>query len=188
MCHHRIDLIMNKSLVSYLVLAILLSSCAFLKKGHNRAEAFANYREDLSGTIITFPDLTEAAMAREADAPSAGELAVDRDLAASLNKFRDRNRSDRNWSGFTVLVYSGVDREAAFKTRDDLYTNYEGLKVEMQFQQPRYLVKVGRFINRIEAQAYFHQLRTEFPLARIVPERFQKEGYVNPDPIQDAER
>jgi len=179
---------MKKSFVGYLVLAILFSACASLKKGDKSAEAFANYREDLSGTIITFPDLAEAVMAAEADAPSAGEMAVDRDLVASLNKFRDRNRSDRNWSGFTVLVYSGVDRESAFKTRDDLYTNYEGMKVEMQFQQPRYLVKVGRFINRIEAQAYFHKLREEFPAARIVPDRFQREGYVNPDPIQDAER
>lgn len=179
---------MKQSLLAYIIFALFLSSCAPLKKRDKSAEALANYREDISGTLITFPELSEMAISNETTSTISGEMAVDKDLATSLKTFRERNQSDRNWSGFTVLVYSGVDREAAFKTRDDLYTHFEGMKVEMQYQQPRYLVKVGRFINRIEAQAYFYQLKNEFPAARIVPERFQREGYVNPDPIQDAER
>ena len=174
--------------IGYLVVLLLFSACAAVKKVDKDADAFANYREDLGGTVIAFPPLAEQAVRTETPSPIESNLAVDRDLGFALERFMERNRSQRNWNGFTVLVFSGVSREAAFKTRDDLYTNFEGIKVEMQYQQPRYLVKAGRFINRIEAQAYYHRLKTDFPSARIIQDRFQREGYVNPDPIPDVER
>lgn len=179
---------MNRSILALLVLFFFLGSCAALKKGDKGADAFANYSEDLDGTLVTFPDLSEQAAKIEAAQVREEAGTVDRDLELALDKFRERNRSERYWSGYTVLVYSGVDRDLAFQTRNDIYTDFETLKVEMQYQQPRYLVKVGRFINRIEAQAFYFQLKEKFPTARIIQDRFQREGYVNPDPIQDGER
>ncbi|WP_291780113.1 hypothetical protein [Cecembia sp.] len=179
---------MKRSVLGYFVLIFLLGSCAALKKGDKATDTFANYREDLDGTLITFPDLSEQAAKIEATQVGEEAVTVDQDLEFALDNFRERNRSERYWSGYTVLVYSGVDRDLAFKTRNDIYTDFETLKVEMQYQQPRYLVKVGRFINRIEAQAFYFQLKEQFPTARIIQDRFQREGYVNPEPIQDGER
>ncbi|PSL03338.1 hypothetical protein [Cecembia rubra] len=179
---------MKSTLLGILVLVLLISSCAPLRKSGSGPDSFANYREDLSETLITFPDLREQTSSQVTSTSGDSQLAVDADLRVALDKFRDGNRSERTWSGFTVLVYSGVDRDLAFKTRNELYTAFPEMKVDMQYQQPRYLVKVGKFINRIEAQSYYHQLRSQFPASRIIQDRFQREGYVNPDPIQDGER
>lgn len=179
---------MKRTLLGSLLLVILLGSCAPMKKTGTGADTFANYREDLRGTLITFPDLAEQSRKQVNPASGDSQLAVDADLRIALDRFRDGNRSERNWSGFTVLVYSGVDRDLAFRTRNELYSAFPDMKVDMQYQQPRYLVKVGKFINRIEAQAYYYQLKEKFPTSRIIQERFQREGYFNPDSIQDGER
>ncbi len=183
---------MNKSsLFLILGLGFLSSSCAlFAPKQGSTGSSFDTYTEDLSANRITFTDLDDIQLAQPEAVPSAssGSLAVDGDLAVAIQRNIDKNRSERTWSGFTVLVYSGVDREQAFKTRNELFTQFPDLKPDLQYQQPRYLLKVGKFLNRIEAQTHYYQLRKKFPMARIIQDRFQREGYVNPDPIDDGER
>lgn len=179
---------MKRSLVAILLLVTLMSSCALFKKSGAKADEFAGYSEDISGERITFPDLSEQAKKVNEEAPKPGEGAVDEDLEYALRTFKDKNKSERYWNGFTVLVYSGVDRDQAFKTRDELHEKFPDIKPEMQYQQPRYLVKVGKFINRVEAQPDYHTLKEKFPTVRIIQDRFQREGYVNPEPVEDVER
>ncbi|UJP65713.1 hypothetical protein [Mongoliitalea daihaiensis] len=183
---------MNKSsLFLVLGLGFLSYSCAlFSPKQASTGTAFDNYTEDLSVNRITFTDLDKVQLStpERVDMSSTGNLAVDSDLAIAVQRNIDKNRSERTWNGFTVLVYSGVDRDQAFKTRNELFTLFPDLKPDLQYQQPRYLLKVGKFLNRIEAQAPYYQLKEKFPMARIIQDRFQREGYVNPDPIDDGER
>jgi hypothetical protein len=166
-----------------------MNSCALFQKGVTKADLYEGYEEDLSGSRITFPSLEEqSAKNTVPELINTVDLAVDEDLEIALNRFTESNRGELYWSGFTVLVYSGVDRDLAFKTRNDLFTLFPDIKTEMQYQQPRYLVKVGKFLNRIEAQADYHKLKKQFPSARIIQDRFQREGYVNPDTIDNGER
>lgn len=170
---------MMKSFLSAVVLVFLLGSCNLIKKSGSDKNEFDSYKEDLATSRISFPDLEDQ---EEADSPTEsfnGSLAVDEDLNYALRRVADKNRSEKYYSGFTVLVYSGVDRDAAFKTRNDLYTKFPDIKTEMEYQQPRYLVKVGKFTNRIEAQAYYNKLKEAFPLTRIIQDRFKRNGYVD---------
>lgn len=179
---------MKRSLLGYLILVFLLGSCNLVKKVSSRPDAYESYTEDLSENRITFPDLAEEEEKMASEATTSSELAIDEDLEIAMKSFKDSNKSERYWNGYTVLVYSGVDRDDAFKTRNDLFTNFPDLKSDMQYQQPRYLIKVGKFINRVEALAYFHKLQDTFPSARIIQDRFQREGYINSDPVQNVER
>lgn len=180
---------MKKSLFGLFVLLILTNSCALLQKGGDSADAYVGYQEDLSERRITFPSLEEqVAENAQPVITSTESLSVDGDLEIALRNFTENNRGERYWSGFTVLVYSGVDRDMAFKTRNDLFTHFPDIKTDMQYQQPRYLLKVGKYVNRIEAQAHYHKLKDKFPSARIIQDRFQREGYVNPEPIDNGER
>ena len=145
------------------------------KSGHNTAR-FDSYTEDLSESRITFAELPEVKMP-EPTAPGgstagAGE-AVDSDLEEALAHFAQSKKEVPYYSGFTILVYSGLDRDLAFKTRNDLYSTFPDITAEMQYQQPRYLVKVGRYINRIEALRLFDEIKGKFPSARIIQDRFQ---------------
>lgn len=183
---------MNKQSLFLLIgLGFLSYSCALVApKQSSTGIPFENYTEDLSSSRITFTNLDEIQLSapERVDASTSENLAVDSELSIAIQRSIDKNRAERVWNGFTVLVYSGVDRDQAFKVRNELFTSYPELKPEMQYQQPRYLLKVGKFLNRIEAQAYYYQLKEKFPMARIMQERFQREGYVNPDPIDDGER
>ncbi|SNS31889.1 hypothetical protein SAMN06295967_10762 [Belliella buryatensis] len=179
---------MGRLILTGVVLLFLMGSCNLIKKTGGDAEKYDSFTEDLTLTRITFPDLAEQAAPKATSNEYAGDLTIDNDLTFAMESFVSGNKSERYYSGFTVLVYSGVDREAAFKTRNDLYTEFPDFKADMQYQQPRYLVKVGKFINRIEAQAYYHKLKETFPMARIIQDRFQREGYVNPDEFKDNDQ
>lgn len=168
---------------------ILMSSCSLVKKTSAPTNEFENYQEDLSRSRIIYPDLEEQA-AKEDTGPKEGEkvLSADEDLEIALNNLKESNKAEMYWSGYTVLVYSGVDRDLAFRIRNDLFTYFSDFKTDMQYQQPRYLVKVGKFVNRIEALTYYHQLKANFPSSRIIQDRFLREGYINPEPVTDGQQ
>ncbi|MFD2034319.1 hypothetical protein ACFSKL_05930 [Belliella marina] len=170
---------MMKSFLGGIVLVFLLGSCNLIKKVGGDTDKFDSYQEDLSPTRISFPSMEDQSVTATPSETFNGSLAVDEDLEYALRKFADKNRSERYYSGFTVLVYSGVDRDAAFGTRNELYSRFPNIKTEMEYQQPRYLVKVGKFTNRIEAQAYYNKLKHSFPMTRIIQERFKRNGYVD---------
>lgn len=163
-----------------------MSSCGLFKKTSSPSNEYENYQEDLSETRITFPDLEEQ-VAKEETAPREKIQPADEDLEIALNNLKEANKEEMYWSGYTVLVYSGVDRDLAFKTRNELFTYFPDFKTDMQYQQPRYLVKVGKFVNRIEALTYYHQLKENFPSSRIIQDRFLRDGYVIPEPVTDGQ-
>jgi len=180
---------MKRSLLILIFPVILMSSCVLIKKTASPSSEFENYQEDLSGSRITFPSLEEQAIKEEISPKGDEKIAsANEDLEIALNNLKEANKSEMYWSGYTVLVYSGVDREIAFKTRNDLFTYFPDFKTDMQYQQPRYLVKVGKFVNRIEALTYYHKLKENFPSSRIIQDRFLREGYVIPEPVTDGQQ
>lgn len=173
---------MKGPLLLSFIAVILLGSCSLLKKPATTANEFGSYSESLDETRITFPDLEEQlAKDVEEEVKPSGSLAVDEELGIALDRLKQMNEAEMYWSGFTVLVFSGVDRDLAFKTRNELFTYFPEFKTDMQYQQPRYLIKVGKFANRIEALSFYHQLKPQFPSARIIQDRFVREGYVVPE-------
>ncbi|HLU88700.1 MAG TPA: hypothetical protein VKZ51_02635 [Cyclobacteriaceae bacterium] len=163
------------------ILALLFSAgCGIINitKSGEATGAFDDYHEDLSTSRIVFPEIPE--IETRIDYGSSSDLAsgnaVDKDLEEALAHFARTKSEEPYFSGFTILVYSGVDRDLAFKTRNDLYSHFPDIKAEMQYQQPRYLVKVGRYINRIEALPLYEKVNSQFPAARIIQDRFQKES------------
>lgn len=147
-----------------------------IKKSGHSTSRFDSYSEDLSESRIVFAELPEVKMPEptaEGRSGSGAGGAVDSDLEEALAYFAQTKKEVPYYSGFTILVYSGLDRDLAFKTRNDLYSTFPDITAEMQYQQPRYLVKVGRYINRIEALRLFEEIKGKFPSARIIQDRFQ---------------
>ncbi len=157
----------------YGLFLLLFSSCGLINiKKTGGAERFVGYTEDLESSRIRFDELPEPSTR----AGSFVEVnAVDEDLKEAIDNYIREKERDDFISGFTILVYSGVDREEAFKTRNKLYSEHEDILTFMQYQQPRYLVKVGKYINRIEALAWYEKIKEEFPAARIIQDRFERE-------------
>jgi hypothetical protein len=137
---------------------------------------YSRYQEDLSTQLPDFPDYTQALQEAAPVLPSSSQE-IDVLLGQRLRKNYEKAKAEPYFSGFTVLVYSGIDRTEAFKTKDDLALQFPELTSEMQYQQPRYLVKVGSYGYKIETQAIYSKLKPLFPAARIIQDRFLRKEY-----------
>lgn len=150
------------------------------------AAAFSTYQEDLSGSLPQYPDFRASSIEENSSELPSSVQSVDAELKNVQKKFAEKNKSEPYFSGYTVLVYSGIDRNAAFRTQDDLKLYFPDLAPEMQYQQPRYLVKIGQYTYKIEAQKAFSQIKEQFPTARIIQDRFQRKEYAAPTIDQNA--
>lgn len=141
--------------------------------------SLSNYQEDLSGSLPEFPDFGKDVKETKQEGLSSS-LAVDSQLSELKQKIYDKNKSEPFFSGFSVLIYSGIDRNSAFKARDELSTYFPDITPDMQYQQPRYLVKIGQYAYKVEAQRVYSRVKGVFPSARIMQDRFQRKEYVPP--------
>ncbi|WP_026950825.1 SPOR domain-containing protein [Algoriphagus mannitolivorans] len=142
------------------------------------ANSYANYQENLMGSLPEYPDFQTRVDNIPSEDSEVSVQAVDSRLDVLQRGLYEKNRSELYFTGYTVLVYSGVNRDQAFKTQSDLAQYFPEMEAEMQYQQPRYLVKVGKYAYKIEAQSVFSQIKGVFPSARIIPDRFQRKEYV----------
>jgi len=181
---------MLKKTSIYLLSLLLFSSCGIIniRKTGDTADKFDNYTEDLTGSRIQFEDLP---------VPSFSSSAVDnsgpinQDLERRIGQITEENDKEKFVNGFTILIYSGADRERAFEARNDVYSEFPDIQTYMEYNQPRYLVKVGRYINKIEALATYEKMNENFPSSRITPDRFlknQEKEEKKEENLEDAEK
>lgn len=168
-------------------LLVIISSCKIIKSGSKEeSSAFSTYQEDLSGSLPQYPDFRSVSEETTSPSSSNSVQSVDVQLKEVQNRFAQKNKSEPYFNGYTVLVFSGIDRAKAFKTQDDLKLYYPDYYAEMQYQQPRYLVKVGQYTHKIEAQKVFSLIKAQFPSARIMQDRFQRKEFSAPSSDQNA--
>jgi hypothetical protein len=151
------------------------------------AATYSSYQEDLSASLPKYPDYQAASQESPSTLPSTSVQTVDADLDEVQKKLIEKNKSEPYFNGYTVLVYSGIDRNQAFRTRDEMATFFPEITPEMQYQEPRYLVKIGRYAYKFEAQKNFSRIKVMFPTARIVQDRFQRKEYVAPQLTPNAQ-
>ena len=154
-------------------LVLILAACKTSSKTSDAASNYANYQENLSSSLPVYPDYRAQMSSKSSLEASKSAEAIDDQLDQVQESLISKNKSEPYFSGYSVLVYSGIDRNKAFKTRDDLATNFPDLISQMQYEQPRYLVKVGKYAHKIEAQKSFAEVKTfmltlNFPLKNTI--------------------
>jgi hypothetical protein len=170
-------------------LFVIIVGCNSSKSTTGGAAAYATYQENLTGSLPVYPDYKSELAAQESNKASTSVKTVDTELNQKITQIYDKNISEPYFNGFSVLVYSGIDRTKAFETQEELTENFPEIKAEMQYQEPRYLVKVGKFNYKIEAQKSFSLIKSQFPTARIIQDRFQRKEYEAPEILDsNAER
>ena len=73
--------------------------------------------------------------------------------------------------GYTIQIYSGQKREDAMSTTTRMNELASDLKSNIQYQQPKFRVTVGKYFTRLEAQKDLLRLKRIFSSAILVPER-----------------
>jgi hypothetical protein len=73
--------------------------------------------------------------------------------------------------GYTIQVYSGQKREDAMNIKKKIQDELPDLISNLQYQQPKFRVTVGRYFSKLEAQKDMLALKGKFATAILVPEK-----------------
>lgn len=98
---------------------------------------------------------------------------VNKQLDNVLDSINRINLNRKFVDGFTIQVYSGLDREAALDAKKSLATSLPDLESEVHYNQPNFRVKAGKYFNRLEAQKDFIAIKKVFPSAIVIPDKIE---------------
>ena len=100
-------------------------------------------------------------------------LHVNKRLDAILDTIAMHNKSIKFTNGFRIQIYVGSDRKSADDAKIYTYQKYPEIFPYLSFQQPIYKVKIGDFLNRMDAERYFSDIKDLYPSAMILPDRVE---------------
>jgi hypothetical protein len=96
---------------------------------------------------------------------------VNKQVDAILDTISIQNRALRFAVGYRIQIYAGNLRTEADDAKLFVYQNYPELLPYITFISPTYRVKVGDFMNKLDAECYLQQVRQQFASAIILPEK-----------------
>lgn len=88
-----------------------------------------------------------------------------------LDSIYEQNLSKAFVDGYTIQVYSGIKREDALNIKKDLSQALPDLESEVQYRQPNFRVRTGKYFTRLEAQKDYLAVKRYFPNAIVIPDR-----------------
>ena len=164
---------MNQSFKLSLFLAIALVFMGACKTLAPPASTGTTHSEDLSAYRIDYTakevDTATVNIDKVVEANFDPKLDITEKMEVLLDSIASRNKRIKSLPGYTIQVYSGSNREAANTAKRKVYMYVQDVQPDMQYLQPNYKVKVGSFLDRLEAQKMYVSVRKIFPKAIIIP-------------------
>lgn len=71
--------------------------------------------------------------------------------------------------GYTIQVYAGGSRKEAFEIRNKLYAHDPAIAPEITYDAPNYTVRLGNFLDALEAYPTYAVIKRRIPKAIIRP-------------------
>jgi hypothetical protein len=99
------------------------------------------------------------------------KFAVNEPLDAVLDSISRINKAIGFIDGYTIQVYSGLKREDALNAKKQLSNSLPDVDAEVQYLQPNFRVRVGKYYDRFNAQKDYALVKRYFPNAILIPER-----------------
>lgn len=164
-------------LYSTLVFLMALPGCKTFQSTSAKVAQDGKYTEDLSG-LRPQPDdmgsedsIRQASVKRDPKTYVEPRYTVNKQLDAVLDSIDRINLNRRFIDGYSIQVYSGLSREEALNAKRDLTLHLPKIEADIQYNQPNFRVKAGKYINQLEAQKDFQAIKKYFPNAIIVPDK-----------------
>jgi hypothetical protein len=136
------------------------------------------YTEDLSvwrpkteNTVVDTSKVAQQGDGRKQTAYVEPKYAVTKQLDEVLDSINSINLTQKHVEGFTIQVYSGAKREEALSIKRQLSTSFPEIDTDVQFIQPNFRVKAGKYFDRLDAQKDYLAVRRYFPNAILIPDR-----------------
>ncbi|MCU0417762.1 MAG: SPOR domain-containing protein [Cytophagaceae bacterium] len=149
---------------------LLLSVACAAQKQKNTSKT--SYKEDISSVrpswVQPSPSATTNPNTNKTIVPSSrtdDSIALHQKLDSMYHQ-----KTVQEVSGYRILIYSGTSSEEASKVRKQVYVFNPELSVHTDFKQPTFRVKVGNYVDKVQANYYLMELRKQFPNAMVVPD------------------
>jgi hypothetical protein len=97
--------------------------------------------------------------------------AINNQLDAVLDSVYRQNLDRGFIDGYTIQVYSGIKREDALNNKKKMSQSLPDLESEVQYMQPNFRVRTGKYLSRLEAQKDYLAVKRYFPNAIVIPDR-----------------
>jgi hypothetical protein len=132
------------------------------------------FQEDLSGVRIKYGAKEDTVKIQVKD-PNAKPVVPSKHIGRALNlkmdSIAERNKRLKFAEGYRIQVYSGDKKEEAMKAKNKVYDLAPDVDVYPEFRSPVFRVRVGDFLDRLEANYVLVKLQKDFPNALIVPDK-----------------
>lgn len=154
---------------------ILHSIFCFLFLTNSYAQKSKAYSEDLSALR---PKATPIEVGTKKDSASKTVAVIvtptkhiNTKVDAILDSIDRFNQTRKFVDGYTILIYSGQKKEDAMESKKKVIEGASHLTANLQYQQPKFRVTVGKYYTRIEAQKDLVTLKQILPNATLIPEK-----------------
>jgi phosphoglycerate-specific signal transduction histidine kinase len=163
--------------IAFLLFGFFIVGCVSTQQ---TSTASKTYREDLSEYRPKVDTAFEMENNKKSSFRKTSEyFDAEGDVTMLLNKKLDtlaeNNKEIRYVNGYSIQVYSGSSSSDAYAARDTARVILPEIRTDVEYKQPIYKVRVGRFTERLEVQRTLLKLKPKFPSAISVPQRI----YIN---------
>ncbi len=155
----------------YILNSIFLISLSF----SSLAQKNKPYYEDLSKLRPKIERQTETKNKKDTVIEKPVLIAPTKTVNAKVDAVLDSidlfNLMHKYIDGYTIQIYSGQKREEAMNAKKKMQEEVPDLFANLQYQQPKFRVTVGKYFSKLEAQRDMLILRRRFSAAILVPEK-----------------
>jgi len=95
----------------------------------------------------------------------------DESLKNLIEKYRSYQQKVDVAEGYRIQITYTTDRDEAYKSKAQLYKEFDAANSYIDYEQPNYKLRVGDFKTRLEATAFLQQVISLYPGAFIVKDR-----------------
>jgi hypothetical protein len=158
------------------LISILIAGCSS-KVTTTGTSGTGKYSEDLSvwrpdtvkpvDSVATSPFPERTRTNRYVEAQHSVTAQVD----AVLDSIYEQNLGKGFVDGYTIQVYSGIKREDALNNKKKMTQSLPDLESDVQYMQPNFRVRTGKYLTRLEAQKDYLVVKRYFPNAIVIPDR-----------------
>ena len=99
-------------------------------------------------------------------------------LETLLQRKKRVSKQIKTVQGYTIQVYTGSSRQQALKSRNILYTHFPNARPEVQYSSPNYTVRIGKFLDKIEAYSLYAVIKKSMFKAIIRPVAFPNKPHI----------
>jgi hypothetical protein len=163
-----------------LIIALLFLAACASKVTTSSTTGSGKYSEDLSGLRKVEPlpaDTSKVTATGNTELKRNPAIyleprhAINQSLDVVLDSIDRIHLANGVVDGYTIQLYSGVQRDEALDVRKQVATVLPQIDADMQFVQPNFRVRAGKYMNRLEAQKDYMTVKRYFPNAIIIPDR-----------------